>query len=759
MAHGYLPGTHPHQPIMNLVTEDVLRKLNENYGSQLSTLDGCLRLKEQFDCETKTITDELDLSNEHATVAITLRNAADHCKIIAKTLSDGESYLEEVRVHLEEVDKVKAELEAYFEQLNALECTAQYLKVIQSVEDLCDQLEVHLKSNDDEQCTTVFANITEIARHLADTPAIHLRSYIKAKVDYWFGILRDKLSQDLDHVLQAIHWPFVNANLSIEAPGEGSLKKLQLIVEYLLQIDLPEELVTPLHPHGLLSNFLPPSLPIELMIVPLKKRFLFHFYGSRKTNRIDKPEWYFTKILSWIRDHSGFVDKWLQPVVDKMGLYHIEVKTELMRGLVQMAVEKLYSDLPALQYDDFAFSHCIDEALGFDKELKMNYEYPQSQPSILIVLTQAQVFIKWMAMEKKYALEKMDAMLSDLLQTEIVMEPSEIEEFKIMPFAEIFITLLQTITERYEGLPQPGHRLQFLELQLELLDDFRVRLLQLGNAENDEGIDSKITIIANTTHYIENVLIDWGQMLHFLNLYYYKNQSEITKTENLLSSELDNSLTDVDTDTVFVEILSLYRHMKKDLLYALVDSTVLKARYCSKNYRRENWAHMTIMKDMRSYSLTPSACPMFEVLGTKLHQFQKYLTDKLFTIVWRLVAQKIDTFLYEKLVLANTFNEGGAKQLKFDIMRNLLPLFAQYTDKPDSYCTHLNEACILLNVTQGSALLLKEMLTVLEGATGVEDKRGQALKEIGVCTFGPHESLKVLGQRTDIGVRRVSSID
>lgn len=72
-----------------------------------------------------------------------------------------------------------------------------------------------------------------------------------------------------------------------------------------------------------------------------------------------------------------------------------------MRGLVQLAVEKLYSDLPTLQYDDFTFSHCVDEALGFDRELRESYGYPSSQPSVLAVLTQAQVFIKWLAMEKK----------------------------------------------------------------------------------------------------------------------------------------------------------------------------------------------------------------------------------------------------------------------------------------------------------------------------------------------------------------------
>lgn len=72
-----------------------------------------------------------------------------------------------------------------------------------------------------------------------------------------------------------------------------------------------------------------------------------------------------------------------------------------MRGLVQLAVEKLCAELPTIQYDDFTFSHCVDEALGFDKELRENYDYPDNQPSVLAVLTQAQVFMKWLVLEKK----------------------------------------------------------------------------------------------------------------------------------------------------------------------------------------------------------------------------------------------------------------------------------------------------------------------------------------------------------------------
>lgn len=90
---------------------------------------------------------------------------------------------------------------------------------------------------------------------------------------------------------------------------------------------------------------------------------------------------------------------------------------------------------------------------------------------------------------------------------------TETEDIKVTGCADAVVTLLQTITDRYESLPQPGHRLQFLQLQLDLLDDFRVRLVQLMNADDSDIGESYLPAIANTIYYIENVLVDWGSML------------------------------------------------------------------------------------------------------------------------------------------------------------------------------------------------------------------------------------------------------
>lgn len=68
---------------------------------------------------------------------------------------------------------------------------------------------------------------------------------------------------------------------------------------------------------------------------------------------------------------------------------------------MKTVTEKLHSDLMHLQYDDNLFTHTLDETLGFYRELTINYGYPLHCPSVLSVLTQAQIFIKWISMERK----------------------------------------------------------------------------------------------------------------------------------------------------------------------------------------------------------------------------------------------------------------------------------------------------------------------------------------------------------------------
>lgn len=88
--------------------------------------------------------------------------------------------------------------------------------------------------------------------------------------------------------MSSLKWPFVNQSYSLQVPSQVLIKRLQIVCEYLLQIELPSESI---EMSMLTSDFPPLCLPIHYLVLPLRKRFLYHFYGPRQTNRIDKPEW------------------------------------------------------------------------------------------------------------------------------------------------------------------------------------------------------------------------------------------------------------------------------------------------------------------------------------------------------------------------------------------------------------------------------------------------------------------------------------
>lgn len=69
-------------------------------------------------------------------------------------------------------------------------------------------------------------------------------------------------------------------------------------------------------------------------------------------------------------------------------------------------------DLTEIVYDEHLFSHLVDEAILFDRELRNGHSYPANFPGSMDVLTIPDVLGKWIVIEKKFAREKMDVMLT-----------------------------------------------------------------------------------------------------------------------------------------------------------------------------------------------------------------------------------------------------------------------------------------------------------------------------------------------------------
>ncbi|XP_044732584.1 RAD50-interacting protein 1 [Chrysoperla carnea] len=752
-------------PTQNPIRLKVIERLNKELGKDIKNLNKIDVIKTQLINEKETALKKIDLENveAHTIIKDAINKLNKDIESIDKINREFETYSTNAIQYLGTTNDIVKHLQDYVNKIKSLEIIIEYFNISKKIQNISNELYQSIIEHDDELSVTLYANLCEIQLNLRACPATHLLIYLKDVIHHWHNYLKDKFSVVFDEILKQIKWPFVNTNLTspILNSNNESIIKLQTYCEYLLQIQLPP-------PNEQLQEV--PStyticLPIQLLIRPLKKRFQYHFYGNKQTNRSDKPEWYMTQILTWIRDHQQFIQNIIQPVINRLAMHHINARIEFMKGLIQICIDKLDNELPTLAYDDALFSHCVDETLGMDRELRTVYNLPISQSGCLTPLTNPVILQKWLNMEKKYALEKMDSIFtsSTALQNIILNDDDDndnVDNIKITECGNTFITLLKTMSERYQSLPQPGHRLQFLDLQLDLLDDFRIRLLQLSHPDNTltsssttPGITggplslsftSRISYILNTISYIIDTLIEWSETIHFINLHYFKSQ--FIKQHGHTDSELSrNEDEPKETDSVFDETISLYTHMKNDLISMLTETVVLDVKARSRSYRHDTWNTMQYINDDRSLSLTTSGCPMYQILATRLHELNELLTIQIFTSVWKLIAKQINLFLYDELILENFFNDGGAKQLHYDIMKNLLPLFAQFTNKPQIYFKTVIEACTLLVLSKSTAILLMDTLD----NESIQTQK-DALQELGVRKLNTEDAINILKLRSDL---------
>uniref|UniRef100_D4A4T6 RAD50-interacting protein 1 n=1 Tax=Rattus norvegicus TaxID=10116 RepID=D4A4T6_RAT len=581
----------------------------------------------------------------------------------------------------------------------------------------------------------MISQIEEIERHL---------TYLK-----WVSQI-EELS-DFEEILAQLHWPFIThtqsqaVGASRPASTPETYASLETLFCQLLKLQASDELLT--ESKQLPEKYCLPAspsvaLPIQIMLVPLQKRFRYHFRGSRQTNVISKPEWYFAQVLLWIGSHSHFLDEKIQPILDKVGSA-VNARLEFSRGLVMLILEKLASDIPCLLYDDSLFCHLVDEVLLFERELHSVHGYPSTFASCMHILSEETCFQRWLTVERKFALQKMDSMLSsEAAWVSQYKDITDVDEMKVPDCAEVFMTLLLVITDRYKNLPTASRKLQFLELQKDLVDDFRIRLTQVMKEETRAPLGFRYCAILNAVNYISTVLADWADNVFFLQL--QQAALEVFAENNVLSKLQLGQLASMES-SVFDDMINLLERLKLDMLTRQVDHVFREVKDAAKLYKKERWLSLLSQSEQAVMSLSSSACPLLLTLRDRLLQLEQQLCFSLFNIFWQMLVEKLDLYLYQEIILANHFNEGGAAQLQFDMTRNLFPLFSHYCKRPENYFKHVKEACIVLNLNIGSALLLKDVLQ----SASEHIPATAALNEVGVYKLAQQDVEILLNLRTN----------
>ncbi|KAL0967195.1 hypothetical protein UPYG_G00249030 [Umbra pygmaea] len=742
------------------VPEYVIDLIENEIGGDLMSLKKVKGVLEKLTAENKLLEEQVLTVSSSVTLRVSAAlSAAEESRVSLKSLLQREMALSNTLIqHLQGAQPWADSLGQILGQLDTTERHMKYLQCVARIDELSDTIQQCLMTNSVWEAVVAVDSMAKLDVGLQRSGCSHLQAFLRETLRFWHKILKDRLAGDFEDLLTQLHWPFLSPptmSLSPPANAQELQSQLELLVSQLLSLQTSDDLISekPLSASCTASpGTTPLSLPIQIMLLPLSKRFRYHFTGNRQTNSLNKPEWFLTQVLMWMGNSSKFMEEKIQPILERNGA-NVQAKVELCRGLLSLAQEKLALDASRLLYDDTVFCHLVDEILQFERELRSTHSYPSSLPGALHVLLQDAVLQKWLTVERKMAIEKVDAMLSaEGAWRSQYRDISDMDELKAPDCAETFMTLLLVITERYRALPCPRAQLRFLSLQRELVDDFRIRLTQVMKEESRNPLGAKYCAILNAVNYISTVLADWGDNVFFLQL----QQSAVALGDDELLGPLGiteiGRLASLD-GSLFEGILGLLERLRADMLGRLLEALMRDVREKAQPYCKDRWLSLPSQCDQATMSLSSSACPLMLCVRDHLLQLQQTLCQPLFQMAWHGLADRLDMFLYQDVILYNHFNEGGAAQLQFDMSRNLFPLFGQYCKRPENFFKHVKEACIILSLSVGSALLLRDVLKQAQEDSEPETPEGQrpnpvsALNELGVFRLAPGDVLILLNLR------------
>uniref|UniRef100_A0A674MVZ1 RAD50-interacting protein 1 n=1 Tax=Takifugu rubripes TaxID=31033 RepID=A0A674MVZ1_TAKRU len=664
--------------------------------------------------------------------------------------------------HLQGVQPSKNHLGRMLNQIQTIERHMKYLSCLQLIEECSSSIQQCLMTGSVWEAIRAIDSMGAVHAGLKTSGCSSLKAFLQETLSFWHRIIKDRLSGDFEKILAQLHWPNISPTAQSLAPVGNHQElsvQLELLVTQLLALQTTDNLLfhstSPLLPTQADSSATavsqsPICLPIQIMLLPFRKRFRYHFCGNRQTSSLSKPEWYLTQVLLWMSNNSTFMEEKIQPILEGAET-HLSARVELCRGLLALVQEKVASDALRLLYDDALFCHLVEEVLQFEKELRSKLSYPPALPGLLHLLLENTVLQKWLTVEKKMAVEKMDAMLSSEGAWSCqYKEMCDMDELRAPDCAETFMMLLQVITERYRYLTCPSAQLKFLGLQKELLDDFRIRLTQVMKEDSRYPLSARYCAILNAVNYISTILRDWGDNVFFLQL----QQAAVSLNDEVLLGGLGlmelGQLAALE-GSLFDSLLALLDRLKGDMMGRLLDWTMREFKEKAKPYSQNRWLSFPSQQDQSSMSLSSSACPMMLCLRDRLLSLHQLLGLSLFQLTWQGLAERLDHFLYQDVILANHFSDGGAAQLHFDMSRNLFPLFGQYCKRPENFFKHVKEACIILRLSVGSAILLRNVLEEAEEETDAGDHERptlmSTLHELGVYCLAPCDVLYVLRLR------------
>ncbi|KAG0282386.1 hypothetical protein BGZ96_000538 [Linnemannia gamsii] len=813
------PPTHNSNVVVFDQTINVDEDVTDFFDARFNSREDLANIKSVLQKQI-AIGDELNrkLEESKKKTAQTLKTAQN----VSKASLDGLQNLESSALDLEEQmehseafasGKNKRDQRSLIEELSdlqsrvqALEDAKRYILVVSRSQKLISEAR-ELLATSASKALVPYTSLAELSQSVKETLGgnnTKLEAFMTASVGNLLQELKASLAKKFQASLDAISWPKSIPDgfaLSKEQQSnfETAFKELLL---------LQEPTFGPLDRSD--NKPYPSLLAIEQMVAPLILRFRYHFEGKRPTNRLDKPEWYLTHILELIKEHSPYLQNFVQGIVQDTEYRECDAKNDFIRLLLGAVERKIRNSVPEMLSSPEMLSHAIHETLRFDKTLRESELYiPPGQTSEW--QGTVQVYLGNRSWLKTWLRDAWQPAYESLGEKDFIMPTKS---------AEKLMDLLEIVTKRYRPLTVLEHRTFLLDIQLDILIAYHRHIRGLvdqyesmtysfvrvmpGAASAEElasmGVEGlrKLCQWLSSVEYVSSTLKDWGEDIFFLEL--YKEIAERTqKVVNPMHSENEDSEAENEPDkkldengTIFDESIRGFTQLSKRIQDLIIRNVTKDVFSSMKPYvSLASWPQIefSTVDSRQPHSPTdqfPSSTlqensddvspELYQPLNILTHSFEFLATTlptKHFTNLYRQISLEMQDYIWQRVMMKNSFSELGGLQFARDIRIGLWGAGRRWIKKTENYHRKLRDACILLSLQSAKAnsppplpqlsfdqdvvikqpvyanRTLAQIMAVLFDEDLTPDVVRVKLEEIGVMHLGVAEARDVIRRRVE----------
>ncbi|KAI9772774.1 MAG: hypothetical protein M1839_002319 [Geoglossum umbratile] len=411
--------------------------------------------------------------------------------------------------------------------------------------------------------------------------------------------------------------------------------------------------------------------------------------------------------------------------------FYADPTSAFITSLLPILMRKISHLLPEIASQPQLLSHFIHELISFDTTLREEWDYGEGDLEkwkglTWEVLVKQEWFPRWLQVEKEcksdlfqhlipfdltkncadyvsprtVALSRYQTIISTKDAWEIDYDSVDPSMTKSTKSAIRLKDLLEAITDRYRPLTSLPQKLRFLiDIQIAILDQFHhclhsaieaymvltssiARAVQGVSKEDQASLAGvggleRLCRVLGSAEYLEKAMRDWSDDIFFLELWEELQERAANPGETPAGpvnvQEVANRASGAvglgdDTDGLFDESASAFKGLRvrtEGLIVELLSSNMKEAL---RPYSRvSTWSSLNPEAFTATTTITPELDTPIRQLSSYLSFLSSALAATPLRRIFRQLAAFLQQYLWDYVLMRNTFSTSGAMQLSRDV--------------------------------------------------------------------------------------------